>query len=176
MGGCFQFYALAYGFLTPAKVSKQVEDLRNHVYTRHYHHFATLLAGSLRNFSQKINAPLLSLTSLIKQKGLSKGMQGLLYDLGLASPYCTFWRLEKKLLPEYRASLWEKIKGGDPLWFDNFTRIHIHNTVDKGESRYLSIARANLMQTLGTYESLQLTAMGVISSPSTGEFFILGSL
>ena len=173
MGGCFQFYAVAYCFLTPAEVSLQVENLRNHVYTRHYHHFATLLAGSMRNFSQKINAPLLSLTSLIKQKGLSKGMQGLLYDLGLASPYVTFWRLEKKVLPQYTASLWERIKDGDPLWFDNFARIHIHNTIDKGNTQYLN-ARANL--TLGTYKSLQLTAMGVISSPVKGKSFNVSSL
>lgn len=133
LGCLFEYFALSYCFLSPTELEEITEDLVKGTYSREFQHFATVVISSFRNKSQKCQLPLLALTSLIKQKGLTKSSQDLLSDLGICCGYSTLHRYEKEAIPKYEQSLFRNkmIKGG-ATWFDNFSRLHIHSSINRG--------------------------------------------
>ena len=124
------------------------------------------MVSSFRNYSQKIQGPLIGLTSLIKQKGLTKGLTDLLYDLGFTASYKTFSRYENSILPDHKSKLFDKVIDGRPLWFDNFTRLVAHSNVFQGIFSF-----SFLLNMLGSYHSIQLTSVGILNSPGLGKLW-----
>lgn len=146
LGCLFEYFAISYCFVSTTQLQEMAHDLRKGTYPREFQHFATVLVSSFRNKSQKCQLPLMALTSLIKQKGVTKSLQDLLSDLGICCSYSTLYRYEKEAIPKYEKDLFRNkmIKGG-ANWLDNFSRLHIHSSVNNGNiSLYLLLNCRNL--------------------------------
>lgn len=157
----YQFWLHSYVFPSSSLLEKEKANLQNGIYSNFYQSFAFLISRSLRNYSQKVQGPSLALSCLIKQKGLSKNLQNFLYDLGIGASYLTLWRNEKKVLPEWKKEIESKIPGAGS-WLDNFARLYRHCSIDRGK-HFIPMP---LLNNPGTYDSLQLSAMGIISPPA----------
>jgi hypothetical protein len=93
--------------------------------------------NSFTYMNRKFQLPLMGLTTLIKSKGLSKGLQNTLYNLGVCSSYMTTHRYENAILSSYKKKVFKKWTQGSSLWLDNLARLVVHSTLNKGTTFFL---------------------------------------